>query len=168
MNSWSSNIERIPDSSGNYIICLQKGKILPKIDLEASYKTFKGFEVVYTGIASKSLKKRDYKQHFNGNAGSSTLRKSLGSLFGYTKIKRDKNPHSKKTKFDAEDEAKLSQWMQTNLVLFYTENSAPNCLEDELIEKYNPPLNLAKNKNEINQEFRALLSTLRKTKNQKR
>lgn len=162
MITWSSNIELIPDSSGNYVVCLQKGKRLPKVDIEPNYKTFKGFEVVYTGIASKSLKKRDYKQHFNGNAGSSTLRKSIGSLFGYTKIKRDKNPASKKTKFGEKDEAQLSQWMHDNLVLFYTENNAPDSLEDELIAKYNPPLNLAKNKNEINQQFRALLKELRK------
>ena len=57
-------------------------------------------------LVKKSLKKRDYKQHFAGNnSGGSTLRKSLGSLMGLKKIPRDKNnPFNGKTKFSETDE----------------------------------------------------------------
>ena len=38
------------------------------------------YNVVYVGKSSKSLRIRDYKQHFTGTAGNSTIRKSLGCL----------------------------------------------------------------------------------------
>ena len=94
----------LPDSPGNYIVCLRKGSDLPEIGIEYEVKSFQGLRVIYTGIAGKSLRKRDYRQHFNGNAGGSTLRKSIGSLFGYKKIPRDKDPNSGKTKFSGQDE----------------------------------------------------------------
>ena len=46
--------------------------------------------MLYTGVAS-NLKSRIWTNHLHGNGGNSTLRKTLGSLFGYQKIARDKN-----------------------------------------------------------------------------
>lgn len=159
----SSN--EIPDNPGNYIVCLNKGSKLPSIGIECRMKSFQNLNVIYTGIAGKSLRKRDYRQHFTGNnAGSSTLRKSLGSLFGYPKIARDKDPTNGKTKFKENDEIKLSEWMKTNLVLYYKSNLNPDKLEDELIKNYNPPLNLSKNKNIENLNYRKRLSELRSKK----
>jgi hypothetical protein len=157
--------EHIPDKPGNYIICLKKDSKLPDIGESCTMKTFHELNVIYTGIASKSLRKRDYRQHFTGNnAGSSTLRKSLGSLFGYLKIPRDKDPSTGKTKFKETDETKLSKWMQSNLVLYFKSNLHPDDLENELISGLNPPLNLSKNSNIINQSFRKRLSALRSKK----
>jgi hypothetical protein len=157
--------EQIPDSSGNYIVCLRKDSKLPDIGIEFEMKPYQGFKVIYTGIAGTSLRKRDFRQHFTGNnAGSSTLRKSIGSLFGYSKIARDKNASNGKTKFNISDEIKLSGWMMKNLLLYVKTNSNPDELENELITILNPPLNLSKNKNFINQEFRKKLSELRKNK----
>lgn len=155
----------IPDNPGNYIVCLNKGSKLPSIGIECKTKRFQSLNVIYTGIAGKSLRKRDYRQHFTGNnAGSSTLRKSLGSLFGYPKIARDKDATNGKTKFKENDEIKLSEWMKTNLVLYYKSNLNPDKLEDELIKEYNPPLNLSKNKNIENLDYRKRLSELRNKK----
>ncbi len=155
----------IPDNPGNYIVCLKNGSELPYIEIPYEMKTYQGLNTIYTGIAGKSLRKRDYKQHFIGNnAGSSTLRKSLGSMFGYVKIARDRDPSNGKTKFKESDEIKLSDWMQSNLVLYFKSNLNPNDLEDELISELNPPLNLSKNSNIINQEFRKKLSELRSKK----
>lgn len=155
----------IPDNPGNYIVCLKKGSKLPDIGIDCEMKTYQKLNVIYTGIAGKSLRKRDYRQHFTGNnAGSSTLRKSLGSLFCYPKIARDKNPSNGKTKFKENDEIKLSEWMKSNLVLYFKSNLNPDKLEDELIKELNPPLNLSKNKNLTNQLFRNRLSELRKKK----
>jgi hypothetical protein len=157
--------EQIPDNPGNYIVCLRKGSKLPDVGIECELKIYQGFKVIYTGIAGKSLRKRDYRQHFTGNnAGSSTLRKSLGSLFGYPKIARDKNADNGKTKFNLSDEIRLSEWMLKNLLLYFKTNSNPDELENELISTLNPPLNLSKNKNFINLEFRKRLSELRKRK----
>jgi hypothetical protein len=157
--------KHIPDNPGNYIVCLKKGSRLPDIGETRKMKTYHELNVIYTGIAGKSLRKRDYRQHFTGNnAGSSTLRKSLGSMFGYTKIARDKDPSTGKTKFNEIDEIKLSEWMQSNLVLYFKSNLHPDNLEDELILELNPPLNLSKNSNIINQKFREKLSELRSKK----
>jgi hypothetical protein len=157
--------EHIPDNPGNYIVCLKRGSKLPDIGVSCTMKTYKELNVIYTGIAGKSFRKRDYKQHFTGNnAGSSTLRKSLGSMFGYTKIARDKDPSNGKTKFNETDEIKLSEWMKSNLVLYFKSNSSPDELENELISELNPPLNLSKNSNIINLQFRKRLSELRSKK----
>ena len=155
----------IPDTCGNYIICLKKQSKLPKSEYKVELQTFDGLNVVYTGIAGTSLKKRDYRQHFKGNSGSSTLRKSLGVLFGYKLIPRDKNPESRKTKFDLKDESELSEWMNLNLIMYFLPNSDFDNLENQLIDKLNPPLNLSKNKNLINIDFRKRLSELRNNRN---
>ena len=155
----------IPNLPGNYIICLKSNSKLPNSNFDYLTLKFNSFEVIYTGIAGKSLRKRDYKQHFTGNnAGTSTLRKSLGSLFCYKKVPRDKDPSNGKTKFGLTDEMKLSKWMKENLILFYAKNADPDSYESMLINKYNPPLNLSMNKNEINKGFRANLSKLRTNK----
>lgn len=155
----------IADSSGNYILCLKKNSKLPIISFTPILTIFEELEVVYTGVTKISLRKRDYKQHFTGNnAGASTLRKSLGVLFGYEQIMRDKSPNNDKTKFSKEDEQKLSEWMYNNLVIFFLPNTNFDQVEIELINHFNPPLNLKSNKNLINSDFRQLLSKLRTQK----
>jgi hypothetical protein len=57
--------------------------------------------------------------------------------------------------------------MKENLILFHAKNANPDSNESALINKYNPPLNLSKNKNEVNKEYRENLSKLR-AKNKKR
>lgn len=154
----------VPDSPGNYIICLKKQSNLPVISgtTRPILKKFQGLNVIYVGLASKSLSKRDFRQHFRGNnAGSSTLRKSIGSLMSLTKIPRDKKVDSKKTKFSIQDEKKLTKWMNENLVLFVCPNADYINVEIKLINEFNPPLNLKDNRNEINSNFRKLVSSLR-------
>jgi len=152
---------KIPDSSGNYILCLRKNSKL-SIPTSLTWTKFDGLDVIYTGIAGNSLRTRDYKQHFKGNnAGRSTLRKSLGVLVGWKLIPRDKDPNTGKTKFRIEDEIKLSEWMHTNLIMYFLPTSDFNRTEIELIKYFNPPLNLKDNKNIINADFRTQLSNLR-------
>lgn len=157
---------KIPDSPGNYILCLRKNSKLPKITTPITLTKFEGLDVIYTGIAGSSLRKRDYKQHFIGNnAGRSTLRKSIGVLFGYRLIPRDKNPNTGKTKFKLEDEIELSKWMHLNLVLYFLPNKDFNKIETKLINYFNPALNLKDNSNKINADFRFILSELRNKRN---
>ena len=74
---------------------------------------------------------------------NSTLRKTLGSLFGYQKIPRDKNYQiNKKTKFGAEDENCLTAWMERNLLFAYLANDKSKELESFLIDSLLPPLNV--------------------------
>ena len=152
---------KVHDAPGNYILCLRKNSTLPAVPLTPTLTIFEGLDVIYTGIASGSLRKRDYRQHFNGNAGRSSLRKSIGVLFSYKQIPRDKDPDSGKTKFDEQDEQKLTNWMHSNLIMFFLPTMEFNTIEIMLIDHFNPPLNLKDNHNSINAEFRKLLSALR-------
>ncbi len=170
-NPMKDNSSNLPNIPGNYLIVLRESSQLPPIEItpELHAIDYKGnlYQVIYTGISTKSIRERDYKQHFtDNNAGKSTLRKSLGSLMGFSKIPRDKNnPHNKKTKFNEEDEKKLSKWMKENLLIFYNienkEKKQIENLEKKLINDYNPPLNILGNNNLINHEYRALLKNLR-------
>ncbi|MBA0882347.1 GIY-YIG nuclease family protein [Flavobacterium undicola] len=156
---------KIDDNPGNYILCLRKNAKLPTIPISPTLTKFEGLNVIYTGIAGSSLRTRDFKQHFKGNnAGRSTLRKSLGVLFGYKLIPRDKEPNTGKTKFNMKDEQELSEWMLTNLIMFFLPTANFNNIEIKLINLFNPPLNIKDNHNNINADFRRLLSSLRTKK----
>lgn len=156
----------IANSSGNYILCLKKNSKLPTVSIKPFLTNFEGLQVIYTGIAGGSLRSRDFRQHFKGNnAGRSTLRKSLGVLFGYKQIPRDSDPTTGKTKFNIEDELKLSEWMWDNLIMYFLPTLDFSNIEIELINHFNPPLNLKDNSNIINIDFRRLLSSLRTKKN---
>lgn len=160
-----NDIESVPSKPGNYIVVLRKDSKLPDIGIPVTYCEFKGYNVIYTGLASKSLKDRDIKKHFNGTAGGSTLRKSLGCLFGYDLIPRDSQyDTNKKTKFNDADESRLSDWMREHLLLFYYSNENYKEIESRLIQELNPPLNLNENNHDINSEFRGRLSSLRNCK----
>lgn len=155
----------LPCCPGNYIICLKSNSNLPKLRITPVFEKLAGLTVIYTGIASQSLRSRDYRQHFKGNnAGRSTLRKSLGVLFGYKQIPRDKDPRTGKTKFCENDEKHLSKWMQMNLVMYFNSSNDYLEIERRLIERLNPPLNLKGNYNSVNSEFRRLLSNLRRAR----
>ena len=157
----------LPNVAGNYVFLLRKGSQLPQVDIitpQIPEVTLDGntYQAIYTGIASESLRQRVYRIHFIGNdASRSTLRKSIGSLFGYDLIPR-KEGDSKHEKFKPADEEKLTKWMKNNLLLAFVENADPESMEDKLIAELNPPLNLDKNDNTVNAEFRALLSKLRR------
>jgi hypothetical protein len=154
----------VPSCAGNYIVCLKENAELPDIGITAYTSLFDNLEVVYIGISS-NLKDRIYKSHFNGNAGQSTLRRSIGSLFGYAKIPRDKieNGH---TKFNDSDETKLSEWMKNNMVFYYLANDDSGNNENSLIKYFDPPLNIEKTKkllpNSKNNTYRDKLKNLRR------
>ena len=159
------------DAPGNYIFLLRPDVVLP-INMiaeqpEFTTLTYEGTEyrVLYTGVTKDSLYKRVFKIHLTGNnAGKSTLRKSLGCLWGYTFVARDKKPDSKKTKFADKDEASVTTWMQKNLLVLFVPNSNFNVDEQELIDTFNPPLNLDKNHNVVNLNYRQKLKVLRARK----
>lgn len=155
----------LPNVAGNYVFLLRKGSRLPKVDIEPKIPevTLDGntYQAIYTGIASENLRQRVYRTHFvSNNASRSTLRKSIGSLIGYDLIPR-KEGDLKHKKFKPANEEKLTEWMMSNMLLAFVENADPEPLEEKLIAELNPPLNLDKNTNMVNKEFRALLSKLR-------
>ena len=121
--------------------------------------------LLYTGVTKDSLYRRVFKIHLTGNnAGRSTLRKSLGCLWGYTFVARDKKPNSTKTKFADMDETSITVWMRKNLLVLFVPNSNFEADEQELIDTFNPPLNLDKNHNTVNLNYRQQLKVLRTRK----
>lgn len=157
------------EAPGNYIFLLRPDAVLPTemISEQPVFNTltYEGmeFRILYTGVTSDSLYKRVFKIHLTGNnAGKSTLRKSLGCLWGYKFIPRDKKPDSKKTKYNEYDEAAITEWMKKSLLVLFLPNSNFDDDEQELIDVFNPPLNLDKNYHAVNANFRSQLKELRK------
>ena len=168
----NTTIDKIPSCEGNYIVVLRDESNLPKdrINFEPKFSDYNNHRVIYTGI-SINLRKRDIDNHLNGTAGKSTLRKSLGVLFGYQLIPRDKNKITNKTTFKDDDEAKLSSWMKNNLLFYHCANNKSEVNEQVLIDTYDPPLNLDKSqvsKDSENKTYRDAVSVLRASKNMKR
>jgi len=69
--------------------------------------------------------------------------------------------HLLKTKFREEDEHAITQWMKKNLLVLVVPNANYEDDETEMIEAFNPPLNLDKNHNVINLSFRMKIKDLR-------
>ncbi len=157
---------KLPDTAGAYLICVKNTDALPIKMKELEYSYVNGLPVIYVGIAGrptskvKSIRKRDYSNHFNGKARSSTLRKSLGVLFGLEK-EYESETNKLKYKFIDEHEDKLSKWMKDNLIMHFVTIDNPMEFEIYLINTYEPPLNLKDNNNENNRTFRKELSQLR-------
>ncbi len=155
----------IPRVPGNYLVTIRDIKALPKLGYKIVTSQFRGQELIYTGITQKNLHHRIWNSHLKGHAGRSTLRLTLGCLMGYNLIPRDKhNPHNGKVRFNDEDERELRGWMMENLLFYFQPNDSPKDLENELIGQLNPPLNFLENENPVNQEFRSVLSSLRRRK----
>lgn len=157
---------KLPDAAGAYLICAKNTDVLTARMKELEYSYVNGLPVIYVGIAgrptsrTKSIRKRDYRNHFNGKARSSTLRKSLGVLFGFEK-EYESETNNLKYKFIDEHEEKLSEWMKDNLIMHFVTIDNPMEFEIYLINTYEPPLNLKDNKSEKNRDFREELSQLR-------
>ena len=152
----------LPDEAGIYAICVKDENTLCEISTIAVFPVIEERYVLYVGISeTQGLRDRDFKNHFNGTARNSTLRKSLGSLFGW---RADRVYYADgKYKFSPERERELNEWMHYNLTMLYWSNiNDMDSLETWLINELDPPLNLAKNKSPINAEFRAALTALRR------
>jgi hypothetical protein len=153
----------LPEGTGIYAICARDVHSLRPLSISAVFPLIGGDYVVYIGISeTQGLRKRDYKNHFNGTARNSTLRKSLGSLFRWQadRVALDNG----KYRFTPERERELSDWMRNHLVMLYWQGFPQGIpgLETKLINELSPPLNIRKNKSPVNQEFRKELKRLRK------
>ena len=153
----------LPLSPGNYVVTIRDFRALPALGCEVVTSSFRGHSLIYTGITGDTLRNRIWNQHLGDNAGRSTLRLTLGCLFGYEKIPRDtNNPNNGMVRFCPENEKELQGWMKENLLFYYLPNKEPKSIEEELIETFNPPLNLMKNYNPVNQDYRRKVSNLRR------
>jgi len=144
-------ITEFSDSAGVYAFFFY-GSDFPLPD----YTPKKG-EIIYIGKTESSQKKRDAETHFaTGKTGSSTVRKSFGSLL-QEKLNLKPIPRGQADieagrksafKFDVISEKKLTEWMINNLGLSfyeYTDMSTIEKLETELIHEVVPVINIDKN-----------------------
>jgi hypothetical protein len=129
-------------------------------------------QIIYIGKTESSQEKRDAKTHFaTGKTGSSTFRKSIGSILcskeNLIPIPRNDNDYEKGRfshfKFDNSSEIKITDWMEKNLALSFYEfprtKQEIEDLETEIINELVPILNISKNSKNA---FKGLLQKLRK------
>ena len=94
--------------------------------------------LLYVGRAT-SLRGRILRNHLR-RSGSSTLRRTLAGLLmpseGYNTMWTDR------VVLAPADEVRLTAWMRTNLRLTWAEHPCPTDIEDELIRRLAPPLNV--------------------------
>ena len=163
-NPVTGSPKEIPIGAGNYFVVLKEGCSLPDVGIPVKMAKFRGMDIIYTGVAgaSSGLRKRITWAHLGDNAGRSTLRLSLGVLMGFKPIPRDaSNPNNGHTRFRPDEEARLTDWMKDNLLVYFFSNDDFEAVEEELIASLNPPLNLMKNYNPVNRELRTQISYLR-------
>lgn len=152
-----ADTQEFEDKHAYYLFGARDINSLPEEMKNALYTEYKGYPIIYAGITTSLM----YRRHLNGSARNSTLRKSLGTLLNL----RRKKLKGRKYRFTDEHEKSLTEWMEKNLIMFYaTEGYDLEAIEKYLIEKFNPPLNLKNNDNEINKEFRALVKEMRNKK----
>lgn len=142
-------MQTTPDARGLYAIRVNRAG-LDQIGLIGHDPA----QPVYTGLASKSLKKRDTRQHFASKAtGSSTVRRTLAALLadvmGFVPVPRGTRSPRSKWKLETEaQEVALTEWMQKHLNLAVWAAPAGTDLsatETSITQAWRPPLNQINN-----------------------
>lgn len=134
--------DMVPDVPGLYCIKLRKGVRLP-----AKYGKVREDGVIYIGQASTSLNQRFWRQELNHH-GAATFFRSIGAMLGYLPPKGSLAGKSTRNyKFSPEDTEAIRQWMRLSLLVncIVVEPSAIDDIEEALIKKYCPLVNIAKN-----------------------
>jgi predicted GIY-YIG superfamily endonuclease len=155
-----------PESPGNYIWLLKDGcnlpqpKSMPNPVFNRVKVGNKELRVFYTGIGEKNLRKR-ISEHLKGKIATSTLRKSIAALMGFP-FEQFTSGQKKKCRMSKGDEEMVSNWLRKNCVLIYKENTNYRSMEEELIKKLDPPLNIEHNPQCNNGIYVSQLSQLRK------
>ncbi len=147
----------VPSLPGLYCIRIKKGEILPWPFKNELIK--RQSNLLYIGIATKSLKRRFLEQELRAQ-GHGTFFRSLGAMLGFLppfkslKYKKNKRNYT----FSEEDEKAIICWINENLLVNWViSNSELEDVETQLIRKHVPLLNIAKNPRSIGE-----LSKLRK------
>ena len=135
----------VPNNPGIYCIRIKDGSKLPK-PFDSLLKDRK-HNIIYIGIASKSLSKRFLNQELRAK-GHGTFFRSMGALLGFRPEKGSLLSKANKMNytFPEKDEKKIIKWMNSNFIINWVEfNDDIENLETLIIKKYLPLLNLAKN-----------------------
>ncbi|MFD2100651.1 GIY-YIG nuclease family protein [Flagellimonas iocasae] len=135
----------IPPAPGVYCIRIANPSLLkPSISKVLQQRNH---NIIYIGMASKSLKVRFLGQELRAKGHGSFFR-SLGAILGYTPEKGSLvgKKNQQNYKFSKSHEAEIIDWINNNLLVNWVE--CENDLkhkEEALIAKYLPLLNISKN-----------------------
>lgn len=138
----SLNERNIPTSSGIYCIKLRKGVVFP-----ANYGKIREDGIIYIGIASESLFERLWNEELNCYSPATFFR-SIGAMLGYLPPKGSLyGKTTRNYKFSDSDEEKIRVWMRRSLLVNYlqVDKRDLNDIEDQLIKKYMPLVNIKGN-----------------------
>lgn len=135
----------IPDSSGVYVVKIKNIDKLPptfgKVLKERKHK------ILYIGISTNSLRKRLWGNELHAK-GHGTFFRSLGAILGYLPETGSLLGYRNKRnyKFSTQDSARIIRWIEDNLEInFIVHSENLEKIEESLIVKYVPLLNLDKN-----------------------
>lgn len=132
----------VPDVHGLYCIKLRKGAKFP-----TKFGKVRDDGIIYIGQASTSLRQRFWEQELNHH-GAATFFRSIGAMLGFLPPKGSLAGKSTRNyRFSPEDTEVIRKWMQQNLLVNYivVDESALDDIEEALIRKYTPLVNIAKN-----------------------
>lgn len=136
-------INDIPSSPGLYAIRIDKQNALPKEFEDALNE--RNHNILYIGITTSSLRKRLWEQELHLK-NPATFFRSIGAILGYTPEPGSLKEDSKNYKFSYNDCKKIELWMGEHLLVnFIEQDNNLEKTETDLIEKYKPIINIAKN-----------------------
>ena len=142
----ASNIEnKVPAKPGFYCIRIKTVKSLPSPFAE--FLVERGHNILYIGIASKSLKRRLYGQELRAK-GHGTFFRSIGSVLGYRPepVSLINKKNKRNYTFQEEDERAIIHWINDNLLVNWVTFHGPlNGIEENLIQELLPLFNVSKN-----------------------
>lgn len=137
-----SKVTELPDEPGLY--CIRIKDISKLNGIFKSTLEERNHNIIYIGIASKSLYKRLSQELWA--KGHGTFFRSIGAVLGYAP-KKGSLAHKKNKnnyEFVATDEAEIIEWIENNLKLNWIVMPGQlNQIEHALISQYLPLLNIA-------------------------
>lgn len=135
----------IPQSAGIYCIKITDENKLPHTFSNEIKQ--RGHNIIYIGIASQNLLKRLLYQELRAN-GHGTFFRSIGAVLGFKPPIGSLRGRTniKNYKFSKEDNIKIINWINQNLMVSWVEyNENISIIEENLINKYTPLLNIKHN-----------------------
>jgi hypothetical protein len=140
----------IPDVPGIYCIRIENPKELDTVF--SNVLNQRNHNIIYLGIASKSLRKRFLGQELRAK-GHGTFFRSLGAVLGYVPEEGSLIGKSNQNnyKISSKNEQKIIEWIDENLIINWVPVSINlNSIEKELISEHLPLLNIAGNPATLN------------------
>lgn len=136
----SLSTDAIPNKSGIYCIKLREGSTLP-----SKFGKIREDRIIYIGKASTSLRKRLWEEELN-HKKAATFFRSIGTMLNYLP-KGSFGGKPANYKFSEEDTDAIRKWMKRSLRVNFIKVKETEIIniEDALIKKYTPLVNISKN-----------------------